>query len=425
MSKAKIAFDLYLTLHSNLMGIKPMLRKSLIYGGAIAIAAFGWGAAAFADDAALCKASDPYRNGEATYTVCNRVIQNATKADLVKAEALAQRGEAYYWVGQFQTAISDFDAALAIAPELNETRMQRGWARIQTGDIQSAYRDFTDALDRNPKSGRAVFALAFLARDRDVARKGYEQALALTPDYYLAEGNIAGLDEDLPETRDVALKRYNRILALGKKKLNTVRFYSFGGSYFTKDYYNSVLHSRAILLYEMELFDDALKDYRELQTLSKAEPLPFIGEAKTLFALKDYVGAASVAEKALEICKKSSRIFLCGRATEVLVKANLRLGKNDAVVKHKDEVNNHHWEDYSRGMIALSLAQAYKSQGKLIEARVAFQKVGELYPELLGLISDPMNRLGYYDGTWDKFAEERFWNGIDACLLDTKCVVNI
>jgi tetratricopeptide (TPR) repeat protein len=407
------------------MGIKPMFRMRFGCAGFLAIAAVSLASPAIANDVAQCQATDPFRDGQAAYTICSRTIQNSVKNDLIKAKAFAQRGEAYYWAEQFDAAISDFNAALAISPELNETRIQRGWARIRVGDVESAYRDFTDAIERDSESGRAMFALAFLSRDPGVQRKGYEQALVLKPDYYLADGNIAIIDGASAITRDAALKRYNRLLSLGAKKLNTVQFFNSGGFFYTKDYYTNILFSRALLLYDMARFEESLKDFKELQRLSSMQPMPYIKEAEANFALKDYVAAAVAADNAFDVCTRGNRPALCGRAIEVSVKANLLLGKSEEVIKRKGDVDNLDFDDYSRALISLTLAQAYKSLGKRDEARMAFRRVGELYPELLSWIVNPMVRLGYYEGTWKNFADGSFWNGLEACLMDTKCVVDI
>jgi tetratricopeptide (TPR) repeat protein len=402
------------------------MRRSYLRHSILVIATMlGIGSAQAADKSAQCHASDPFRNGEATYNICSEVILESKSDDSAKANALAQRGEAYYWVGQFREAILDFDTALKISPELNETRMQRGWARIQIGDLDNAYADFADAMVRDPKSGRAVFALAFLAQNEGVARKGYEQALALTPDYYLAHGNLAALDAKTPETRENALKRFDFLLSQGKTKLNTVQFWNFGGYYQTKDYYNYVLYHRATLLFDMERYEQSLKDFRKLQALSKDEPILYIREAETLKALNDDKGTLHAAEDAIRFCGTNRPARLCGIAIKLSVVASLRLRKFEEVIKQKEAVENQQYADDSRAMISLALAQAYKSLGKYDDAREAFRRTGQLNPSYLGLISYPMKLLGYYDGKLQGELGEPFWIGLEACLLDDKCKVNI
>jgi tetratricopeptide (TPR) repeat protein len=410
---------------SKKMGIKPVFPLRFGCLGFLMIATASLATTASADDIAQCLVSNPFRAEEATYTICDRVIQNAATIDVDKAKALAQRGEAYYWVGQFQDSIADFDRALSISPELNETRIQRGWAHMRVGDVSGAYRDFTDAIEMDPKNGRAVFALAFMSRDPSVRRNGYEQALVFRPDYYLAEGALAQLDSRSPQTREAALKRYDRLLSLGEKKLNAVQFLSFDNTFYTRDYYTETLFNRALVLLEMKRFPESLKDLKEVQRLSSKEPMPYIKEAEVNLASKDYAAASIAAEKAVDICTRGSRPSMCGKAIKASMLANLHLGKSEEVIKRKGDVDNPYFDDFSRAYISLALAQAYKSLGKFDESRLAFKQVGELYPELLGLIVYPMNMLGYYDGTWREYASEAFWNGLEACFIDTKCVVNI
>lgn len=387
--------------------------------------ALGFKAASAADAAAQCQASDPYRNGEETYKICDQAIAEAKQDDLSKAMSLAQRGEAYYWVYHFREAISDFDAALVISPELNETRMQRGWARIQIGDYDGAYGDFTEAMERDPKSGRAVFALAFLQRNESVARKAYEQALVLAPDYYLAHGNIAQIDGRSEQTRHKALERYDYLIGLGETKLNAVRFFGFGGMYQTKNYYDNTLFNRAILLFDMGQYKEALNDFEKLQILSETEPMPYIKHAEALVALKDYNAVGAVAETALNICVKSRYQSLCGRAVEATVKADINLGNFDDVIKRARNVENSQFDPYSRALISIAVAQAYKSTGDRDMARKAFLRAGQLQPDVLAKIANPMTDLGYYEGYWDGKLDDRFLNGLEACLLDAKCVANL
>jgi tetratricopeptide (TPR) repeat protein len=425
MFRSKFSFICYKIRLCIRVGVKRMRKSQLQYSILAFAAVLCISSAQAANKVAQCKTADPYRNGEATYNICNDVILESKADDKVKAEALAQRGEAYYWVAQFREAILDFDSALKISPELNETRMQRGWARIQIGDLDNAYADFAEALERDPKSGRAVFAMAFLARDEGVARRGYEQALELTPDYYLAHGNLASFDSKSPQTRENALKRYDYLLSQGEKKLNSVRFWNFGGYYQTKDYYNDTLYNRAMLLFNMERYAESLRDFRKLQALSKNEPMLYIREAETLKALKDDKGTLRAAENAIKACGENTPAHLCGIAIKISAVANLRLGKFEEVIKQKGAVENRHYEDDSRAMISLALAQAYKSLGKREEAREAFRRTGQLNPSYLGLISYPMKLLGYYDGELQGELSEPFWIGLEACLLDDKCKVNI
>jgi tetratricopeptide (TPR) repeat protein len=378
-----------------------------------------------ADVTAQCRTSDPFRNPQKTYDVCNRAIHASSKMDLDKAVSLAQRGESYYWVNHLNEAVSDFDAALAISPELNETRIQRGWAKMRTGNIEGAFTDFTDAVERDQKSGRAVFALGFMQRDEALARKAYEQSIALSPDYYLAHNALAGLDRRSTGTRRAALLRYDFLLSQGKKKLNTVKFASFGGELDTKDFYNSILFDRSDLLYDLGRYDESVAGFRKLQKLDATQPAPYMREAEALIRLQDFEAAARVSEFAYNVCMERRYFSMCGKATVSLMQANLRLGKFENVIKQQGEVESSQHENVVRAMMSITVAQAYKSMGNPDKARVAFVRTGELWPQMLGLISDPMARLGYYDGYWEGKQDERFWNGLEACLLDETCKVNL
>lgn len=402
-----------------------MRQLRLLYAVAMCLTLNCLGPAQAADDVALCQASNPFRDEQKTYDVCNRAIIASTKDDAEKASLLAQRGEAYYWVNHLLEAISDFDAALAIAPELNETRIQRGWARWRTGNPSGAYSDFTDAFERNPKSGRAVYALGFIERDQVKRRKLIEQAIVLTPDYYLAHDALSDMDGDSSDTRDVALDRIDFLLSQGQKKLNTVKFAYFFGQLGTKEYYDNILLKRGDVLYDLGRFDEALQVFRKLQKLYSKHPTPYMKEAEALLRLKDYTSAARVAETAYNICMENRYFDKCGTAISASMEADLHLAQFENIIKNKDEVENHRNNNRMRALMSLTVAQAYKSLGKTDEARAAFIRTGELDPRVLGLISDPMMHLGYYDGLWESKIDERFLNGLEACLLDVTCKANI
>ncbi len=378
-----------------------------------------------ANDAVDCHTADPFRESQKTYDACNRAILASEEKDKAKATLLAQRGEAYYWVDHIVEAIGDFNSALTLDPDLNDTRIQRGWARMRTGNPAGAYSDFTDALERNPKSGRALYALGFMERNPDRKRKIIEQAIALTPDYYLAHDALAEIDNQSSATRDLAIKRLDFLINQGEVKLNSVRYLYRFGKLNTKNYHDSVLLNRGDMLYTLGRYEEAMRDYQKLAKRYSGHPTPYVKQATVLMRLDRINDALAMAQKSHDVCVENGYSHLCGESIEMIMEPNLHLGHFENVIKLRDEVENQRNSDNLRATMSIQVAQAYKSLGKIDEARAAFVRTGQLDPFVLSLISDPMMKLGYYEGFWEGKIDENFFNGLEACLLDATCKVNI
>src|SRR5881397_3977915 len=66
------------------------------------------------------------------------------------ATSYISRGNSSYEEGKFADAISDYEAALAFAPDSVTALTNRGAARLECGDIDGAIADFSAALKINP-----------------------------------------------------------------------------------------------------------------------------------------------------------------------------------------------------------------------------------------------------------------------------------
>jgi tetratricopeptide (TPR) repeat protein len=69
---------------------------------------------------------------------------------------------AYYNVGRFDDVIILTEATLNRTPKAEEARLWHGWASFQLGDVQTAIYDFRAALQVNPNYLDAKYALDFL-----------------------------------------------------------------------------------------------------------------------------------------------------------------------------------------------------------------------------------------------------------------------
>ena len=92
-----------------------------------------------------------------------RITQLWVRAGGPTAGLLMARGSRNLASGESGEAIQDFDAALALDPNLTDAFGRRAMARYQAGDIKGAVRDLEETLRREPRHFAAWRSLSGLA----------------------------------------------------------------------------------------------------------------------------------------------------------------------------------------------------------------------------------------------------------------------
>ena len=113
-----------------------------------------------------------------------RIKQNSNDA-----EAYNNRGNTYGNKGDYDLAIEDYTQAIKLKPQLAEAYNNRGTAYVQTGAIDSAIKDFDKAIEL-----KNDYAIAYCSRgvvygsqgDNERAISDYTQAIELKNDYAIA-----------------------------------------------------------------------------------------------------------------------------------------------------------------------------------------------------------------------------------------------
>jgi len=116
-------------------------------------------------------------------------------------QLLMRRGIRHLESRSLEDAIEDFNAVIALAPELPEGWNKRATAYYLAGDYQNALRDIRETLAREPRHFGALVGLShILEADGDPrgALRAYEQALAIHP-------RLAGHEQRLKDLRRKAL----------------------------------------------------------------------------------------------------------------------------------------------------------------------------------------------------------------------------
>lgn len=119
------------------------------------------------------------------------------------------RGTVYEAVGQYETALTEYDAALATKPDFAKAHLQRGKLLQQQGNHGAAIAAYDAFLSLHPKDTGEVWYSQALCHcqqgDLNAALKGLEQAIQSTPALREQARSEAGFE---------ALRSKNRFQAL-------------------------------------------------------------------------------------------------------------------------------------------------------------------------------------------------------------------
>ncbi len=96
------------------------------------------------------------------YGNCITQLSEVLREDTTHKLAYVSRGAAFMRTGNHQTALEDFDRAIAIDPDYARAYHLRGLAREVQGDDPGALDDFNRAIDLAPDYGAAYHSRATL-----------------------------------------------------------------------------------------------------------------------------------------------------------------------------------------------------------------------------------------------------------------------
>jgi tetratricopeptide (TPR) repeat protein len=116
-------------------------------------------------------------------------------------QLLMRRGMRHLHARALDDALEDFDAVIALAPEIAEAWNKRATVYFLRGEYDNAARDIAETLAREPRHFGALAGLSQVHEARGdliAALRAYEAALAIHP-------RLPGADERLKELRRKAL----------------------------------------------------------------------------------------------------------------------------------------------------------------------------------------------------------------------------
>jgi len=101
-----------------------------------------------------------------------------------KVRPYNNRGTAYFVLGQYAKAISDYNKALALNPRFEEALANRGLVYYRQGKIAQAFSEYDKAIAINPNYPEAYYNRAYAYEKQgkfDQAVRDYNETLALNP----------------------------------------------------------------------------------------------------------------------------------------------------------------------------------------------------------------------------------------------------
>jgi tetratricopeptide (TPR) repeat protein len=147
---------------------------------------------------------------------CARALASPDLTERQQLDLLSARAGALDDLGDYGRAISDYDAAIVLAPDDPVLRLNRGVAKIHDGRPADAIADYDSAIRLKPDWHLPYFDRAVALGDlgqRAAALKDYERAIRLKPDdawIYVGQGDVLAASGDMAR----ALASYDKALSL-------------------------------------------------------------------------------------------------------------------------------------------------------------------------------------------------------------------
>jgi serine/threonine protein kinase/Tfp pilus assembly protein PilF len=216
-------------------------------------------------------------------------IQAARALRPENPEVLANRGEAWQYMKEYDRAIRDYDEAIQLDPKYAQAFSNRGAAWHKKKEYDRAMRDFDEAIRLDPKDAKAFNnrGNAWLyKKEYDRAILDYDEAIQLDPKSALAFTNRGAAWSDKKEY-DRAIRDYDEAIQLDPK--SALAFYNRGNAWNDKKEYDRAIrdYDEAIRLYPKNAtahcnrghalgrqgkFTEALEALREGHELGSKQP---------------------------------------------------------------------------------------------------------------------------------------------------------
>jgi tetratricopeptide (TPR) repeat protein len=168
---------------------QPGDTMRFLFAAALAAAfTLSWAAPSLAD---LCYDYVEARQYDEAIEQCTKQYDNA-QTNRNRAIILNNRGNAYYYKGQYDRAIEDYNNAIELNPNYTHAYYNRGLAYYQKVQYDRAIEDYNNAIELNPNYTHAYNnrGNAYYQKVQyDRAIEDYDKAIELNPNYTYAYNN--------------------------------------------------------------------------------------------------------------------------------------------------------------------------------------------------------------------------------------------
>lgn len=287
------------------------------------------------------------------------------------AEYQMALGDSYSKRRQWQLAITAYQKALAINPQLIAVYLKLAQVLIKAGEPQQALLNYQEGISHNPQSPQLHFNLGiYFAEQHDwqQATDYFRQALELKPDYWEALHNLGG--------------------ALGQQKLWSEALDIYRQAINLKPDNPWSYNDLGLILLRSERPEEAIAVFRKAITLKEdfAEAHCNLGDALTKVgrwqkAIASYQVAQKIQPNLADLPQKLAQVlFRQSEANRQTALENII----DAIAREPQNVNNYYQAlaiDKQNPELYLGLGNALLEQGNLDEAIVAYQAAVQLDPK--------------------------------------------
>jgi tetratricopeptide (TPR) repeat protein len=136
----------------------------------------------------------PQMAAEASITSCNTALNTRRITRRERAAILVNRGIHYNHMGDYAAAFQDFEEALELISNFPEAYINRGNAYFYTGQVQQAIADYNRAIQRRSSKQHTAYFNRGLVNESlkqpNAAFADFVRANELKPDWVLAAGRV-------------------------------------------------------------------------------------------------------------------------------------------------------------------------------------------------------------------------------------------
>lgn len=230
------------------------------------------------------------------YEDCLTFLNGFVEKEPNFAEAYNNRGNAYSELNQLETAIEDYNRAIALKPNDAEAYYNRGNAYRKLNQYAKAIEDYSKAIEKNPKFGMAYDNRGVTygrLNQYEKAFKDYEKAIELNQNDAVAYNN-RGLAYAKLNQSERAIEDYNKAIELNPN-------------------YADAYNNRGIAYAVLNQMERAVKDYNKAIESNPNLADAYGNRGRTYKEIGNY-------EESARDLKKASILFLKSRRKGEAVK---------------------------------------------------------------------------------------------------------